>query len=289
MPWVADGLYDHPKTKLLARLLNISRNEAIGTLINLWSWTLKNSRNDEIDNDPTDIAVAAHWQRRFPTKLVEALLEAGFLEKVENKDKLIVHDWYDYAGKILLKKEEYNVKKKEAMRRLRASQKGVIPASPVVDKKEDSAPGPAPTKPPKSMPITEEMQAWANEKHLTFDLERSTMKMLAHYREKGYKSADWEATWQKWMLGEITPTKEQASGRGYRQGSKSTQSGVTGFNGSKRGIIIDGATGEIIEAGDSSSEVSGIPFGSPRQRGESVTTYNIRRMGEIRIREQARH
>lgn len=94
---------DHPKTRKLARLLGVSRNEARGLLHCLWWWALSYAEDGSLGRyGPEEIADACDWESD-PEKLQAALIEAGFLEVVE--EGLILHDWDDYAGELIRKRE----------------------------------------------------------------------------------------------------------------------------------------------------------------------------------------
>ena len=89
----------HPKTKKLARLLGVSLPAAVGHLHYLWWWALDFAQDgllDKYDND--DIADAMQWDGDADT-LVSALISAGYID--ETDDGLAIHDWRDYAGKLI--------------------------------------------------------------------------------------------------------------------------------------------------------------------------------------------
>ena len=72
----------HPKTLALAQALKISRREAVGLLIDLWTWGLNCA--DEtghlrgITNE--GIAMALDWSGRQAAKLVNALVDCGWID-----------------------------------------------------------------------------------------------------------------------------------------------------------------------------------------------------------------
>jgi len=97
------GLAKHPKTLKLARKLNIHIAQAIGHLHLFWWWAMEYAQDGDLSHcDPEDIAIAADWpgdERQF----VESLIEAGFIDRNED-GTLSIHDWHDYAGKLLEKR-----------------------------------------------------------------------------------------------------------------------------------------------------------------------------------------
>jgi hypothetical protein len=112
------SLRDHPKTKKASRLLGITRVEFIGHLHLLWWWTLDYAEDGSLAGvDPEEIADAADYYGD-PDKFVDALVRAGFLDRDE-QGTLAVHDWWDYAGRLIEQRE----KNRERQRRYRDAHK----------------------------------------------------------------------------------------------------------------------------------------------------------------------
>lgn len=119
MAWIEShqSLRNHPKTKRLCRLLGIDLAKAIGHLHLLWWWCLDYAQDGSLAAyDAYIIADAAQWDGD-PDQFVAALLESGFLER-DGEETLIIHDWWDYAGKLINQRREHA----ERMRRMRALQ-----------------------------------------------------------------------------------------------------------------------------------------------------------------------
>ena len=78
-----DTMARHPKTLKLARLLGTDRRYAVGLLHDLFSWGLYAA--DKTGALPgltaQDIAQAMDWPVKKGEALVEALVEAGYLER----------------------------------------------------------------------------------------------------------------------------------------------------------------------------------------------------------------
>ena len=113
MAWteVHQTLPTHKKTKVLRRLLKIKTPAAVGHLCMLWLWCLDNAPDGDLSRiNPEDIAEAVGWEKR-PDQLMAALTEAGFLTEETH-----VHDWYDYAGKLIERRRQNAAR----MRRARA-------------------------------------------------------------------------------------------------------------------------------------------------------------------------
>src|SRR5690606_22136242 len=113
MAWIEshDNLKDHPKTRRAARLLGVSVPTIIGHLHLLWHWCLSYAEDGDLSAyDAADIAEAVMWDGD-PDQFIEALIncgpagKAGFLER-DAQGRLLVHDWHEYAGKLIAKREE---------------------------------------------------------------------------------------------------------------------------------------------------------------------------------------
>lgn len=122
MPWFEahDTMARHPKTLKLARLLGVDRRYAVGLLHDLFSWGLyAATKNGALPGlAASDIAQAMDWPIKKTDTLVNALLEAGYLEE-SGEGGFVIHDWYDYAGKLFERRE----KDREKMRRYREGSK----------------------------------------------------------------------------------------------------------------------------------------------------------------------
>lgn len=113
MAWIEshDNLKDHPKTRRAARLLGVSIPTMVGHLHLLWHWCLTYAEDGDLSGyDHEDIADAMMWEGDADD-LVQALVNcgpgksAGFLEH-DQDGRLLVHDWMDYAGKLVEKRRE---------------------------------------------------------------------------------------------------------------------------------------------------------------------------------------
>jgi hypothetical protein len=109
----------HPKMLRAARLLGINRVQMVGHLQYLWWWALDFATAGDIaDYDAADIADAALWNGD-PELFYSALVQCGWIDK-ESDQGVVLHDWHDYAGKLLEGRE----KAAEKMRRYREKQRG---------------------------------------------------------------------------------------------------------------------------------------------------------------------
>lgn len=106
MAWIEvhQSLISHKKTILLADLLNVEEVHVVGHLVSFWLWCLDNAQDGSLDDiTPRMIARAAQW-RGDTDEFMDALVKAGFVESTD--DGLEIHDWFDYAGRLIKKKED---------------------------------------------------------------------------------------------------------------------------------------------------------------------------------------
>jgi hypothetical protein len=91
---------EHPKLLDLCVRLHIRRWEAVGVLESLWHFTAKFAPQGDVGKYPdAAIAKGIDWNRD-PRRLVEALIEAGWIDKCECH-RLVIHDWHDHADQTL--------------------------------------------------------------------------------------------------------------------------------------------------------------------------------------------
>ena len=102
-----ESLGEHPKVFDLCNALKIDKPKAIGILHLLWHFTLKFAWRDGDLSKFSNVSIAHSigWDGD-PDKLIESLHGARWME-----DKKI-HDWFDYAGKII-KDRIYNEERRK--------------------------------------------------------------------------------------------------------------------------------------------------------------------------------
>lgn len=88
----------------------------IGTLVSLWLWALDNAQDGSLEgvSDKT-IARVCDFPEKKAGKLMEALLKHGFVDC--DGDHYIIHDWYDYAGKLMDRREKDRERKKKPLKK----------------------------------------------------------------------------------------------------------------------------------------------------------------------------
>lgn len=111
----------HIKVKRFAKQLNINQAQAIGHLVMLWLWTLENAADGNLGTFTYDeICQGALWRGRDKGCFISALIEAGFLD-LDNR----IHDWDDYAGNLLSRRERDRLRKREERRRAKEQNEAI--------------------------------------------------------------------------------------------------------------------------------------------------------------------
>ena len=117
MAWIQvhQQLKDHRKLLAAADELGIEPPHMLGLLISFWLWALDNAPSGSLNGiNNRMIARAAQWSTD-PDAFVAALNNAGLLKYTP--DGLEIHDWYEYTGKLIDKRES----EKNRSRRRRAA------------------------------------------------------------------------------------------------------------------------------------------------------------------------
>ena len=96
------ALFDHPKSKRLAKRLGMDVPAAVGYLICLWTWSMAIAPDGDLSRfDPEDIEAAAGWGGEDGL-FVQAATECRWFDSA--KRGLLIHDWNDWAGVLVLKR-----------------------------------------------------------------------------------------------------------------------------------------------------------------------------------------
>lgn len=110
---VHQSLLSHRKTLRLCRVLQMDRFCVAGRLVALWSWAIDNAPEGWVAAGDSDlIADVMGWQGE-PSVLCGAMVSAGFLDEAEGA--YVLHDWMDYAGR-LMEQRKSNAKRQQAWR-----------------------------------------------------------------------------------------------------------------------------------------------------------------------------
>ncbi len=115
MAWIElhQSLREHRKMFACAEMLNLSRKEMIGTLVSLWLWALDNAQDGSLDGvSNRTIASVCDWPEKKADKLVEVLRSTGWIDTAPD-GRLVIHDWSDYAGKLMERREKDRQRKRK--------------------------------------------------------------------------------------------------------------------------------------------------------------------------------
>lgn len=113
MAWIEShqSLLTHRKTMRAIGALKVDRYKFIGHLHALWWWALDNADDGNLSGlNDTEIAAAAGWHKGRATEFVTALSEAGFIDAGTRQ----LHDWEDYAGKLIDRRRRNAERKRQA-------------------------------------------------------------------------------------------------------------------------------------------------------------------------------
>lgn len=121
MAWIESHqeLLRHKKTLRLARFLGASLPQVIGHLHILWWWALDYAPTGDLsDLSAADITEAAHWDGDSDLFL-QALIDSGFVDSDE--EGLTLHDWHEYAGRLIERRKADAERKRKSQESRRAS------------------------------------------------------------------------------------------------------------------------------------------------------------------------
>ena len=137
MAWIEvhQALRGHRKTLALRRQLGMESDaQAIGHLVCLWLWTLDNAPDGDLSEmDDATIAYGADFPEERAKEFVKALQKARFL------DGKCIHNWEEYAGRLIAIRESNRERARKARERKRA--KGGQKAEPKEPEEEDAPEG----------------------------------------------------------------------------------------------------------------------------------------------------
>ena len=117
MAWlkVYQNIRDHRKLLTAADELEVKPPHMLGMLVSFWLWALDNAPSGSLAGITNRmIARAAQWDED-PDDFVDAITTAGLLKSTP--EGLEIHDWYEYAGKLIDQREA----EKNRSRRRRAA------------------------------------------------------------------------------------------------------------------------------------------------------------------------
>jgi hypothetical protein len=103
----------HPKVLQVADALNCAEVAVIGSLICLWTWAIDNAPSGVLAPNARVVARAAQWYDA-PGLYLQALIDAHLLDTLDD-GRLYIHDWQEYAGR-LIEKRRVDAERKRAGR-----------------------------------------------------------------------------------------------------------------------------------------------------------------------------
>ena len=149
----------------LRRILKIKTPQAVGHVAMLWLWSIDNAPDGDLSKvDIEDIAEACEWPRGAET-FVSAMKEAGLIDA-----DMKLHDWDEYTGGLMEKREDRRKKDRERQARYRAKKAAQRAAQKGHGTPPAAPPPPDPPEPPEppqgpeeaqEAPISKAMQAAA--------------------------------------------------------------------------------------------------------------------------------
>lgn len=115
------SIRSHPKIKKAARLANVSEPEMVGLLHYMWWWALDYAPDGDVTRySQDDIEMAVDWNGT-PGAFYNALLTCGFNDHSglleSDGQRIVIHDWHQYGGKLLERRTEDAERKRQARRK----------------------------------------------------------------------------------------------------------------------------------------------------------------------------
>jgi hypothetical protein len=120
MAWIElhQELVQHKKMDRLLRQTGLSRDAALGRLCILWLWALSNRPDGDLGElDGRRLGQILELTPRKGESFLQALEQSGFLDR--QGERLRIHDWEDYAGRLLEIKRRDRERKRLARGRQR--------------------------------------------------------------------------------------------------------------------------------------------------------------------------
>lgn len=107
------------KTLRLKGLLKIKTPQAVGHVCMLWLWALDNAQDGDVSAlSPEELAEVTEWHGKDPLKFLEAMINAGFIDK-----DLQLEGWAEHTGRLMEKREQQ--REQARLRKQRQRQKEI--------------------------------------------------------------------------------------------------------------------------------------------------------------------
>lgn len=119
MAWleVHQSLCGHRKTRAAAKALGMTRPQLVGHVLFIWLWALDNAPDGNLDSIGSDVIADVAEYDGDADEFYGALVKVGFIDQTASGD--ILHDWEEYAGKLIDRRKS----NAEKQRRFRESQR----------------------------------------------------------------------------------------------------------------------------------------------------------------------
>lgn len=106
MAWIEvhQSLRDHRKILSLADALDMPEAHVAGHMVYLWLWSLDNAPDGTLPESTRIVERAAGWQGQSGA-LIAAMAQVGMLDRDEESGQLCIHDWQEYAGRLIEKRK----------------------------------------------------------------------------------------------------------------------------------------------------------------------------------------
>lgn len=203
MAWIEfhQQLGRHPKVLRLAGKLHVHPAQTIGHLAYLWWWSLDYAPNGDLSaSTSTEVAAAAVWPGNADGFLA-ALKETGWVD-----DDGMLHDWMDYAGR-LVEERRRDAERKRIFRQSSAgcppdvhrTSRVPNPTQPNSTQPNQKSTNIGPPRPAFKKPSVEEVRDFIRSNR--YNVEGETFH--AYYESNGWKVGrnpmrDWKAAVRTW-------------------------------------------------------------------------------------------
>jgi hypothetical protein len=121
MTWIRvdTALTRHPKVVRFASAINASRHEAIGLLVDLWTWSIDYAEDGDLTRYTSAELLTAlgafQASALIEIDLLEALETSGFVDR--DGDTVVLHDWDAHQGQLIAQREAGRERQKKYRQR----------------------------------------------------------------------------------------------------------------------------------------------------------------------------
>jgi len=113
MAWIQlhQELFNHRKTRKAAKLLGIPKVYVVGHITALWCWCLDNAPDGDLSHIDQDIIADISEYPGDALLYCNTLQDAGFIDN--EGDCLFIHDWDEYAGRLIERRKSDTERKRK--------------------------------------------------------------------------------------------------------------------------------------------------------------------------------